>query len=74
MSKINEEKKVINKIEAGKIHMSKIEKKAVKAVKKHELVKRSALKMIVAAWLITVPVAGLLSAMFYFMLRGIFLP
>jgi PiT family inorganic phosphate transporter len=30
--------------------------------------------MIVAAWLITVPAAGLLSAMFYYMLRGIFLP
>ncbi len=74
MSKINEEKKVINKIDSGKIHMSKIEKKAVKVVKKHELVKRSALKMIVAAWLITVPIAGLLAAMFYFMLRGIFLP
>ncbi len=74
MSKINEEKKIINKIDAGKIHMSKIEKKAVKVVKKHELVKRSAIKMIVAAWLITVPAAGLLSAMFYFMLRGILLP
>jgi len=74
MNKINEEKKIINKIDAGKVHMSKIEKKAVKVVKKHELVKRSALKMIVAAWLITVPVAGVLAAMFYFMLRGIFLP
>ncbi len=74
MSKINEEKKIINKLDAGKIHMSKIEKKAVKAVKKHELVKRSALKMIVAAWLITVPAAGVLAAVFYFTLRGIFLP
>jgi len=74
MSKINEEKKVINKIDAGKVHMSKIEKKAVKVVKKHELVKRSAIKMIVAAWLITVPAAGVLAAMLYYMLRGILLP
>ena len=54
--------------------MSKIEKKAVKVVKKHELVKRSAIKMIVAAWLITVPAAGVLAAMLYYMLRGILLP
>ena len=74
MSKINEEKKIINETEAGKIHMSKIEKKAVKVVKKHQLVKRAALKMIIAAWLITVPVAGLFSAMLYFMIRGIMLP
>ena len=74
MSKINEEKKIINETEEGKIHMSKIEKKAVKVVKKHQLVKRAALKMIIAAWLITVPVAGLFSAMLYFMIRGIMLP
>ena len=74
MSKINEEKKIINETEEGKIHMSKIEKKAVKVVKKHQLVKRAALKMIVAAWLITVPVAGIFSAMLYFMIRGIMLP
>ncbi len=74
MAKINEEKKIIEKIDHGKIHMSKIEKKAVKAVKKHELVKRSALKMIITAWLVTVPAAGVLSAMFYYMLRGMLLP
>ncbi len=74
MSKINEEKKIINETEEGKIHMSKIEKKAVKVVKKHQLVKRAALKMIIAAWLITVPVAGIFSAMLYFMIRGIMLP
>ncbi len=73
MIKINEEKKIIQKINHGKIHMSKVEKKAMKAVKKHELVKRSALKMIIAAWLVTVPAAGILAAMFYYMLRGMLL-
>lgn len=73
MIKINEEKAVIKNIYEGEIAMSKVEKKAIKAVKKHELVKRSALKMILAAWLVTVPVSALLSAIFYFMIRGILL-
>lgn len=73
MNKINEEKAIIRNIYEGEIELSKIEKKALKAVKKHELVKRSALKMIVAAWLITVPASAILSAMFYFMIRGILL-
>ena len=74
MLKINEEKTLINKIHEGELlELSKIEKKAIKAVRKHELVKRSALKMILAAWLITVPASALLSAVFYFMIRGILL-
>lgn len=39
-----------------------------------ELVKRNLLLRIAAAWVITVPLAGLLAAMFYFMLRGMLLP
>ncbi len=74
ISKINDEKEIISKIKHYDIKMTKIEKKAVKAVKKHELVKRSALKMIVAAWVVTVPAAATLSAMFFFMIRGILLP
>jgi len=73
MGKINEEKALIHKIYEGELELSKVEKKALKAVKKHELVKRSALKMILAAWLITVPASAFLSAMFYFMIRGILL-
>jgi PiT family inorganic phosphate transporter len=73
MSKINEEKALIHKIYEGELELSKVEKKALKAVKKHELVKRSALKMIIAAWLITVPASALLSAVFYYMIRGILL-
>ncbi|MDR1554646.1 MAG: inorganic phosphate transporter [Campylobacteraceae bacterium] len=73
MTKINEEKKLISKITTHNLEVTKIEKKALKAVKKHEFVKRSALKMIIAAWLITVPAVGVLSAMFYYMLRGMML-
>ncbi|NPA50051.1 MAG: inorganic phosphate transporter [Epsilonproteobacteria bacterium] len=74
IEKINQEKHIIAKIVDGEVKLTKIEKKALKAVKKYELVKRSALKMIVAAWLITVPAAAVLAAMFYYMIRGILLP
>jgi PiT family inorganic phosphate transporter len=74
IEKINREKKVIAHCVDGKIKLTKVEKKALKAIKKYELVKRSALKMIVAAWLITVPAAAILSAMIFFMIRGIMLP
>lgn len=74
IEKINREKAVIAKLVDGEIKLTKIEKKALKAVRKDELVKRSALKMIVAAWIITVPAAAILAAMFYFMIRGILLP
>ena len=74
IEKINQEKEVIARLEHGEIKLTKIEKKAIKALKKYELVQRSALKMIVAAWIITVPAAAVLAAMFYFMIRGILLP
>lgn len=48
-------------------------KKHLKIVKKEQFVKRDAVKKIIAAWLITVPTAALLSAMIYFMIRGIVL-
>ncbi len=74
IEKINQEKEVIAELIDGEIKLTKIEKKALKALKKYELVQRSALKMIVAAWLITVPAAAVLAAMFYFMIRGMLLP
>jgi PiT family inorganic phosphate transporter len=52
----------------------KIEKKDFKKAKKQKYVKREAVKKIVAAWVITVPMAALLSASIYFMIRGIVLP
>jgi PiT family inorganic phosphate transporter len=51
----------------------KATKKHIKRVKKVEYVKRDAIKKIIAAWVITVPAAAILSAMLYFMIRGIML-
>ena len=57
-----------------KKHLSKKERKELRKVYKHELVKRSALIKIAAAWIITVPVSGLMAALIYFTIRGIMLP
>ncbi len=46
-------------------------KKELKSVKKTKYVKRDAVKKIVAAWVITVPAAAVLSALVYYMIRGI---
>ena len=50
------------------------ERKGLRRIHRLELVKRSLLVRIAAAWLITVPLAGILAAMFFFMIRGIMLP
>ena len=55
-------------------HFSKAERKNMKRIYKHELVKRSQLLRIGAAWVITVPASALMSAMFFFMLKGIMSP
>ena len=54
--------------------LSKKERKGLKRVYQTELVKRSAVMRIVAAWLITVPVSGLLAAILYYTIRGMMLP
>ncbi|MEN8303418.1 MAG: inorganic phosphate transporter [Campylobacterota bacterium] len=48
-------------------------KKHLKSAQKVQYVKRDAVKKIIAAWVITVPAAALLSAAIYFMIRGIVL-
>ena len=48
-------------------------KKHLKTAQKVQYVKRDAVKKIIAAWVITVPAAALLSAFIYFMIRGIVL-
>ena len=53
--------------------MIKDSKKHIKKVEKVKYVKRDAVKKIVAAWVITVPAAGLLSAAIFFMIKGIVL-
>ncbi|MFK2822299.1 inorganic phosphate transporter [Arcobacter sp. YIC-80] len=49
----------------------KQEKRDVKQAKSTKYVKRDAVKKIVAAWIITVPAAGILSAGIFFMIKGI---
>ncbi|MBS9778530.1 MAG: inorganic phosphate transporter [Gammaproteobacteria bacterium] len=48
-------------------------KKEIKTAKKIQYVKRDTIKKIIAAWIITVPTAAVLSAMVFFMIRGIVL-
>ena len=59
--------KMIDK-EEDKIKSSK---KQIKSVEKVKYVKRDAIKKIIAAWVITVPAAALLSAAIFFMIKGI---
>jgi PiT family inorganic phosphate transporter len=54
--------------------LSKKERRSLKRVYRNELVKRSALIKIATAWVITVPVSGLLAAALFFMIRGMMLP
>lgn len=54
--------------------LSKKERKALKKIYRTEIVKRSALLKIAAAWLITVPVSGLFAAILFLTIRGIMLP
>jgi len=51
----------------------KASKKHIKSVEKVKYVKRDAVKKIIAAWVITVPAAAILSAIIFFMIRGIVL-
>lgn len=50
--------------------LSKFERKQIRQVYRQELVKRSALIKIAAAWVITVPVSGVLAALIYYMIYG----
>jgi PiT family inorganic phosphate transporter len=54
--------------------LSKRERRGLQKVYNKELVKRSALLKIAAAWIITVPAAGIMSALLFFTIRGMMLP
>ncbi len=54
-----------------KEELVKEEKKDFKSAKKIKYVKRDAVKKIIAAWIITVPAAAMLSAGIFFMIKGI---
>ncbi len=62
------------KMMSAKAYLSKKERKQLKKVYKTELVKRSHLYRIAAAWVITVPVSGLMAAVLYFTIRGMMMP
>ena len=55
-------------------HFTKREKKSLKKVYHKELVKRSALLKIAAAWVITVPASAGLAALIFYTIRGAMLP
>jgi PiT family inorganic phosphate transporter len=55
-------------------HFSKGERKGLKKVYRRELVKRSQLMRIAAAWVITVPASALMAAVLFFTIRGMMLP
>ncbi|PRY25536.1 PiT family inorganic phosphate transporter [Aliiruegeria haliotis] len=54
--------------------ITKAQRKELRVALKRQLVKRSSLLKIVSAWIITVPVAALMAALFFFALRGMMLP
>lgn len=54
------------KAHSATAELSKGERKQISKVYRHELVKRSAMLKIAAAWVITVPVSGVLAALIYY--------
>ncbi|CAA6800101.1 MAG: Probable low-affinity inorganic phosphate transporter [uncultured Thiotrichaceae bacterium] len=56
-----------NSMAAG---LSKAERKKLRKQHKKQLVRRSAVYKIAAAWVITVPASGILAAIFYFTIKG----
>lgn len=55
---------------AAEIELSKKERKSLNKIYKKELVKRSIMLKIFAAWIITVPASAFLAAFIYFAIRG----
>jgi len=62
------------KQELDPAHFSKMERKGLRKIYKQELVKRSQLLRIAAAWVITVPASALMAAMIFYMIRGMLMP
>ena len=59
------------KEKSATIELTRAERKSLKKELRQELVKRSALVKIAAAWVITVPAAGLMSALLFFAIKGV---
>ncbi|MEJ2621059.1 MAG: inorganic phosphate transporter [Candidatus Thiodiazotropha sp.] len=73
---LEEKAEMLNQLKQHKANadLTKKERKGLKKVYRHELVKRSALLKIAAAWIITVPASALLAAILFFTIRGMMLP
>ena len=59
---------------AAEAELTRKERKSLAKVYRKELVKRSALMKIVAAWVITVPASGFMAAILFYTIRGMLLP
>ncbi|MDO9622054.1 MAG: inorganic phosphate transporter, partial [Moraxellaceae bacterium] len=64
------ELKARSKADNDPANFSKLERKGLRKVYRKELVKRSQIMKIVSAWIITVPATAMISAMLFFMLKG----
>mgnify|MGYP000249111132 CR=1 FL=1 len=62
------------KSNSTKAHLTKKERKSLSKIYKQQLVKRSHVWRIAAAWIITVPASGAMAAITYFTIRGMMLP
>jgi len=73
---IEEKAKILSDLKKKKAitGLTKKERGSLKKVYKKELVKRSHLYKIATAWIITVPLSGLLAAFLFFTIRGFMLP
>jgi PiT family inorganic phosphate transporter len=58
----------------GEAAISKAERKGLRKVYREDLVKRTIMMRVIAAWIITVPATAVLSAIIYFTIRGMLLP
>ncbi len=73
---LEEKRKMLKQLKkhSATAELTKKERKQLRKIYKHELVKRSQLVKIAAAWIITVPATGLMAAMLYYTIRGVLLP
>lgn len=73
---VNEKGTMIKQLKqhSANADLTKKERKSLARIYRKELVKRSALLKIAAAWVITVPASGLMAALLYFTIRGMMLP
>ncbi len=73
---LEEKRKMLKQLKkhSATAELTKKERKQLRKIYKHELVKRSQLIKIAAAWIITVPATGLMAAMLYYTIRGVLLP